>query len=445
MKKYSLLLATGILLCAFLNTKAQDAGKEYYLRFEGNKVVQTAGGDSLIVKHLLKERQPKQLWKITNNSNAVDVANQDNQSLKIRYICTNNGGRYVASAANVEQGHELALSSEGGKYSLHRKAYKSGTALSPDNSGVLVRNTVQRGHTAAENLFSLVEYDPSQQVNELTISSTESKNFSAYSTGDIVFTSGNNAGSLIMGNSSEVSGYVKLKKTVQANRWYVIGFPFDIDYVYCAKRANSQKDPFLKAYDSNPGGNYYLRTYLYDAGGKRQWVDQPDGIKANKGYIIQFPDYYNGTEIIFISKDAPTLNPKSLINTGDLETDRYRLLANPNMETYTLNNDAGIYYYAYDSIANNFDLITGGESLHTFESVIALRSSGSPPKSISLGGGAATGIEDPVVVEDDYVEKTHYYTLQGVQIGHPLENGIYIEKKIYQSGREEVRKRVYNK
>ncbi|GHU67447.1 hypothetical protein FACS189413_02230 [Bacteroidia bacterium] len=46
---------------------------------------------------------------------------------------------------------------------------------------------------------------------------------------------------------------------------------------------------------------------------------------------------------------------------------------------------------------------------------------------------------------DSYVIDTKYYTLQGVEIQHPAEIGVYIVRKIYQSRKEEITKLILNK
>jgi hypothetical protein len=195
----------------------------------------------------------------------------------------------------------------------------------------------------------------------------------------------------------------------------------------------------LNAYNGS-AGDFWLQEYN-GANDEFQYVD---AMEAGKGYVIQFPDYFNNKEITFVSENNPVLKnttSNSILNNYS----GYGLVANPSVANITSLSEIGSAgeqgaYYVYDSGTNNFGLVSGNATftIKPFESIgIALAYEGQLRSS--LGSGAVTRW-DRISGEDDPVVQTRYYNLQGIEIGRPPKLGVYIEKRIYASQKVEVYK-----
>ncbi|KAA6301629.1 MAG: hypothetical protein EZS26_002235 [Candidatus Ordinivivax streblomastigis] len=223
-----------------------------------------------------------------------------------------------------------------------------------------------------------------------------------------------------------VTDSIRVNYTVAAaNEWYSIGFPFDIAKVY-----SEHWDTYLTA---NQGGNFWLKKYT----GATFDLAAVENIEANKGYIFQFPSGFEGETITFISE------PEQVLTEGTIADDAsYQLLVNPTLRSYTLDPTAA-HYYTY---ANNaYSLLTEeGRSIAPFEAVITLKNTViNPAPRLTIEDGTPTIIGNIPTIVNDPVEVTRYYTLQGAEIRKPIENGIYIVKKVYASQREETAKFIY--
>ena len=247
-------------------------------------------------------------------------------------------------------------------------------------------------------------------------------------------------------SSLTVTGNIKIDWEIEADRWYSIGFPFDVTTVFSKDFEPKGWDPELIATTTGKDGDYYLKEYKPENGKSFKYVTPTTPgatlIKAGKGYIVQFPYWFNKTTISFIGSGT------TLTKANDLLVEPNQLVPNTNLSSFTfdVSEASGDYlYYKYDDI-DTYNLVEGGEiTLSPFEALLVInKGNGYVQQSFSVND-EATGIKDISTDSDDLIIDIRYYTLQGVGIQHPTENGIYIEKKIYKSGKEEGIKRFNNK
>jgi hypothetical protein len=188
--------------------------------------------------------------------------------------------------------------------------------------------------------------------------------------------------------------------------------------------------------------------------GKHFWLREYNGnnfetpatsLEAGKGYIIAFPDDNEGETITFISGPLTGFTEDGL-PTGD---DR-QLVANPTLHTMDLLNSD--YHYLYVAGENKYFQVSAlaedvAKTLPPFEALITIPAATPPqllPSYISVEAGGETGIGyRPSIDGNDPVLSVRHYTLQGVEVRRPIENAVYIAKKIHASGREEAVKVVY--
>ena len=252
-----------------------------------------------------------------------------------------------------------------------------------------------------------------------------------------------------LGNYSlEVANKIKVDWTIEADRWYSIGFPFDVETVFSKDFEEKGWAPYdLTATTTGTDGDYYLKEYKQEGNTYFKYVTPPtEGetvlIKAGKGYIFQFPEWFEGTVISFIG------DGKTLTKANALSTEKNQLAPNINLNTSTFNLEAsGISYYKYDDI-DTYSLIENEETvtLYPFEALLSIEGTSNTPSFSISNNTNITNIRnvDNYSDNNDPVIKTRYYTLQGVEIQQPIENGIYIEKKIYKSGKE-IGTKIFNK
>jgi hypothetical protein len=250
-----------------------------------------------------------------------------------------------------------------------------------------------------------------------------------------------NEGSQLTGIGEDgltVRGAVEYQLTVAEKRWYAIGFPFAIASVYSHYFADQGWDADLYPKGYNKTDDYWLRTW-----NGNQFVANTEGITAETGYIIQFPEWQDDKVISFISEPQITLyNSNANLVSGE----NYSLVNNPSLQSLPLSTDAN-NYYRYNPEDNCFNLAETETSINTFEAVITVLKASVPQNASKqiLIENDYTGVEKPVLSGADPVVETHYYTLQGAAVRQPAQNGVYIIKNIRQSGREEVSKMIYLK
>jgi hypothetical protein len=229
-------------------------------------------------------------------------------------------------------------------------------------------------------------------------------------------------------------GTVMVEYPVESEVWYPVGFPFAVDHIYSEKLNDN-----LEVYTTENGGHYWLQRYKGGIG--ENVFEEAHTLTTGEGYIIQFPEYFNNTTIRFVSQPNQTLSNGSTLIYGD-----YQLLANPNVNHYTVSSNQNNHHYVYDETENKFLLLqSGSKTLSPFEAVITVSSpSYALYQTIGDGSGAGTitGIALPEVNSDPVVA-THYYTLQGQEVLQPIENSVYIVKRIYKSQRTAVSKIIY--
>jgi hypothetical protein len=290
-------------------------------------------------------------------------------------------------------------------------------------------------------------------VNDYKIAAGETKTGAIYRSGtykNIIFTADEegNVGKLQLTGQAEplpVNGVVKFKKTFPEGKWYTIGFPFDIDSVYCADYEEGRPLQYFKTGETN--SDYSLKTYDIENGYFHHYdqsTTDPDRYKiAAGGYVIQPLNSLEGKELTFVSAGAPILTNSNVVSLNA----EYALLANPAVTEINHINGAGLHrYYDFETGGEtDFELLPGdiARGLKPFDAIIVKKGDEASFLTINdidtdmpTGIDAITGKENA----DNRVIKTHYYTLQGTEIRQPVAGGIYIVKKIYASQKTEVKK-----
>jgi hypothetical protein len=261
----------------------------------------------------------------------------------------------------------------------------------------------------------------------MIIEANNSKSWNEYLWGDIIFGSTDDAptGQLLLDVSGKVNGKVKLQKTITADRWYSIGFPFDVNVYY--------EDELLTPYDPSSGGHFWLKTYDGDK------FDYAPEIEADQGYIVQFPTWFDSKEVTFVSKLSSHTLVGTVTQTDIPSSAGYHLVAHPSVSNLDLTTPNR--YYTYNQSANRYELLAEGTKvIQPFEAVIVAENiSGALKSSISAETDIETGLDRPV---NDTVISIRYYNLSGIEQRQPVENGISIVKKIYSSGKTEVTKEL---
>ncbi|GHU68380.1 hypothetical protein FACS189413_05110 [Bacteroidia bacterium] len=203
----------------------------------------------------------------------------------------------------------------------------------------------------------------------------------------------------------------------------------------------------LTIYDETSGGHFYLKTY----DGEENVFKYASEIAANIGYIVQFPAYFAGSKIRFVSAAGVTLR-----NDNELtpQTANYQLHSHGNVHHYGVDHTGGKQYYRYNTGSNAFELfemIDNVLTLPPLESVVSVKQAiqGAPLRRV-IGDGsqadAITGVD--VAPANEAIVAVRYYNLQGVEIpvetrrATSLPTGVYIVKTIYESGKSEVSKTI---
>jgi hypothetical protein len=368
----------------------------------------------------------------------------------VQIITSATGNGIISAHSGIKSGDDVTITftdKEVQEFLVNGEDKKSGIA-----------SAAYRIENILDNYSISVAFEP------YTVAAGGSNTANNYLNGDILFYSDdtNGTGELI-GISAEglpVNGVVKLIQSFTETKWYPIGFPFEIASVTDAADetvlAAYNGDENESEYTGNGNGDYWIKWY----DGEANLFKYPGAdftMEPDKGYIIQFPDFYAGTtiEVIFTSTPNPLLkNTNVTSQTLSATTDNhgYYLVANPSVATIASLTDVD-HYYKYDVGNNRFGLLpeeTENIDLKPFEAIVAVKklASGNVSLRTSLGtgeGNPGTGLEQPAIDNaTDPVIETKYYNLQGVEIRQPAVTNIYIVKKIHASGRTEIAKRIYH-
>jgi hypothetical protein len=285
---------------------------------------------------------------------------------------------------------------------------------------------------------------------------------SAYSTSDyqnIIFKSDDAlSGELAGASGLSVSGVVKLVKTFKTSQWYPVGFPFAINNISIKYGATTvtgviyDGDQNSQQFTDNGSANCNFFVKKYD-GATNVFLFTPS-IAPNKGYIVEFikADFGNAdeVEVTFTSPTGPSLTSATSQSNHTVAYDGndYTLVVNPYVSSITDGlSGAGAYYqYNYSASEPRFDLVdetTLSTPLRPFEAIVAVPAGNTIRRSIGTGLGNYTALD--LVEVNDPVITTKYYSLQGIEIKKPIENGLYIVKKIHASKKEDVSKIIYKK
>jgi hypothetical protein len=257
-----------------------------------------------------------------------------------------------------------------------------------------------------------------------------------------------------LAGSLTVNEAVHVKYTVEPNKWYSIGFPFEegenreitVRSEWFERQGWAPLLPYTGTdYGDGYYGDYWLRLYDPEEGENGAFA-ATGTIAPQKGYIIQFPEYFNteeaadGNVITFTFSESQTLS-----SGGELPvTDALSLEANPSLKNFSLSSSGSNHYYYLEG--NEYKLLKNDDeaTLKPFEAAITILRSQPETllQSISVNN-TVTGIGNRPGISNDPLTTARYYTLQGIETARPIENGIYIVKQYYQSGREKVEKIIY--
>jgi hypothetical protein len=235
----------------------------------------------------------------------------------------------------------------------------------------------------------------------------------------------------------DLSGIPEFNYTmaVTPKQWYPMGFPFDLSNVI-GHLSNGDLKNQLKVYDGtddNDGnGDFWVKSYNGNA------FAYSSAIEEEESYIIQFPNAFEDAKVTFVSGENPDIT-----KTYTSPSDGYVLVSNPSIENLELSADD--HCYIYNPETNAFNLLENEETatIKPFGAfIVAGTNVELPLKSISVVD-IETGLNN--IQAGDSVTTTSYYTLQGVQVAQPIENGIYIQKKTHASKRVSASKIIDRK
>jgi hypothetical protein len=193
----------------------------------------------------------------------------------------------------------------------------------------------------------------------MEIGATETKYLADYASGgynDIVFRATDaSSGQLVLPAPLTVSGVVKVVRTVEANRFYAVGFPFGATV--------SPAPSELKRYD-----------------GKQ--LQNTTAIEKGKGYLIKFAA---AGEVTFTSTSNPTLpSGGTIIPVANADT---IFIANPYVNNVLYVGSMTGAYYRYNSVGHYFEKVISSNTkfnpVKTFEGIMV--STNKAPQYISLG------------------------------------------------------------
>jgi hypothetical protein len=371
-----------------------------YLR-QSSKVVTDAGEGANLTQTTLAEGNLSQYWKLVGTWESFKLVSLN--GLEMNYNTT--AAKYQAVAAGTGGSYKLAWCNN--VYDAWRIYDPSVPAIVNDQAGATVTSYFE----AAGDGGNALQFLPVTPI-DFVINAGETKSATDYRTdvySDIVFKSTDASTGQLTGigtNGVEVSGVVKVVKTLTPAAKYALGFPFAIAGV-------SSSDYTLQSYNGT--------TNLYEPA---------IAFEPNKGYLLTFTGAAEG-EITFSSTGNPVL--KNTTAPAPALAQAYTLVANPSVANVAAI-DGATRYYAYGT--NGFTLLeqTATLTLKPFEAVIAVK--GVTDFYPEIGNGIRDGLSaidaiDPVIL-------VKYYNLQGVEVRQPVEGNVYLLKKLHASQRIEV-------
>ena len=228
----------------------------------------------------------------------------------------------------------------------------------------------------------------------------------------------------LSGNTLSVAS-ITAKMLMDSEKWYSIGFPFDVATVYSE--------------------NFHDILYPVGLIPAHFWLNDYDGNEFNRatsieewgGYIFKLPSSYTTNKTIGFISGAADLKEDELSFSPI-----YTLQANPTFAPYTVavsELDANQYVYRLNGSGTEYLLIEDEATIAPFESVITVETMGMAKKVIHIIDDL-NGID--ICLNHEVVVSVHYYTLQGVKVVKPERNQIYIVKSIYESGKTQVAKQI---
>jgi hypothetical protein len=270
--------------------------------------------------------------------------------------------------------------------------------------------------------------------------------------GTLNFLSDNDGTAQLNGvSNTPVNGTVNIVKTFDTDKWYPIGFPFEIAGVTIRQDGNTYTGDIYgldtgAEVVANPAHQNEATTeniYLASYNGAANKFYFEGALEPHTGFVLAIPsgtvteegEIVEGTvEVTFIAAANTELNSTATVDISE----GYTLAANPG-----LINAAGLsesdYYYEYDLTTQHFDRVAGGNALSAalkpFESIVVYKGEDTNLRA-SIGiieEGSITAL--PLIGKDPAVE-TQYYNLQGIRVAFDRP-GIYIVKTIRQSGKIE--------
>lgn len=244
---------------------------------------------------------------------------------------------------------------------------------------------------------------------------------------------------------------ITIRYLIPGQKWDAIGFPFAVTNIYCPEfkdkgwvstlypygKTNEYgySDFWLKEYKENDEKTDYVFSYTTE-------------LSENEGYIIQFPESFGSNIYTAAFEGMPPSGGFSNASVAEPAEKEYKLVANPTLGNISLTSGNNkIHYYQYNG--KDFVKKTGDITLNAFESIISVKEPDNPDSGFvlrslfSLGDGdGLTTLQQMVNEANDPVIEKRYYTLQGIEINAPSDNGIYIVKKTHGSGKETVQKEI---
>ena len=304
-----------------------------------------------------------------------------------------------------------------------------------DQTGATRKNIARGIVDAGAVEYALPDYVIADETGK---SSTE---YLSDTYGDIIFTSGDDF--TVAASDESGSNYygVKFKKTVEADKWYAIGFPFDVIGFYCedfeyGKSADESKSPILSITD----GDFTVKTFTDDTGNDYHFDSYSENkLYAGEGYIVSFPSDFDGREITFVSEFNPALTNNAEIAT--ITPESYQLLANPSVATVAPESlQADFSYYTFDG-DNLF--IPSVAAIAPFEAFIAVTGVETSALRTAVAIDQSLVVANKQVVNNGNLIDTQYYNLQGIKIQRPAKGGIYLVKQLYDTDKTIVKKMIF--
>jgi len=272
--------------------------------------------------------------------------------------------------------------------------------------------------------------------------------------GDVIFYSDDHSGTGQLTDASNftpVNGVVKVVKKFEVDKWYPIGFPFEIADVSIRQNGivrvgivyDGDVDKEVDTGFTNGGrsdANFFVAYY----DGVADRFKFTDTIEKDHAYVVEFPSdpFVTGeVEVTFTSTANPKLNSSGTTSVAD----GYRLLANPYVADLSSFSGAKAYYQYGLYAENNFGIVGGydhpadrlSQALKPFEALVSYKGVDQVLRSSIGVGNSDVENGSKTVVYDKEVSR-EFYNLQGIRLHTPPTSGICIVKIIYASGKSEI-------